>query len=95
MTMIDGEEYEECSYEDILNSLNGDYKFLFFRKFKKKIEFPVRVELLDGSYCEIYEGKGIIIKYEDGSECGVISLLDLQKINEKMEEIEDAGGFGE
>jgi len=98
---IDGEEYKECSYTEWSNlpfSQQGmiEVRFseltIYLRKVKKKIEFPVRVELNVG-YCHIYKDKSIGTFYYSDEEKAYLDYSDLQKINEKMKELEEQGAF--
>jgi len=92
--IIDGEEYEECK---ILNNWDLEIcapndKIIYLRKVKRKIEFPVRVELR-GGYCLIDEDGDISGFGERKDKCSIFYRSDLQKINEKMKELEEQGAF--
>jgi len=94
--IIDGEEYEECSVKkaEVSIYIDKDNSFMYLSKVKKKIEFPVRVELSNNfRYCLIFKDGEIRCFYGDRDKCSVIKKEDLQKINEKMKELEEQGAF--
>jgi hypothetical protein len=91
--IIDGEEYEECDYREWILADTDDTKEIYLRKVKKKIEFPVRVDFESGSFCEIKKDGYFEVYYSDGTDKSWMGKSDLQKLNEKMKELEDSGAF--
>ena len=92
--IIDGEEYEECNIESFNSNFDmcivtKDCHNIYLRKVKKKIEFPVK---LFNGMVEINKDKSIRFVGKNNQDT-IGYVKDLQKINEKMKELEEQGAF--